>query len=82
MRGCRGMPSARTHVVGGFAFVGASSFSRQGSPRSVSCADGMIGYGVALVFGQPFLQTTYDLAGAPKCVCNRVPKHFSSCHDP
>ena len=44
------------------------------SPRVAAICklpDGMIGYGVALVFGQPFLQTTY--AGAPKCVCNRVP---------
>src|ERR1700756_2454455 len=30
------MPSVRIHVDGGFA-VGASSFNRQGSPRSLSC---------------------------------------------
>jgi hypothetical protein len=39
-RGCRGvlgMPSVRIHVDGGFA-VGASSFNRQGSPHSLSCA--------------------------------------------
>ena len=35
--GCRGMPSVRIHVDGGFA-VGASSFNRQESPRSFSCA--------------------------------------------
>jgi hypothetical protein len=34
--GCRGMPSVRIHIDGSFA-VGASSFSRHGSPRSVSC---------------------------------------------
>jgi hypothetical protein len=35
--GCRGMPSRPIHVDGGFA-VGASSFNRQGLPRSLSCA--------------------------------------------
>jgi hypothetical protein len=35
--GVRGIPPVRIYVDGGFA-VGASSFSRQGSPRSLSCA--------------------------------------------
>ena len=29
--------------------------------------DDVIGYSVALTFGEPFFQSTYDLAGAPKC---------------
>jgi hypothetical protein len=35
--GCRGVPSVRIHVDGRLA-VGASSFNRQGSPCSFSCA--------------------------------------------
>jgi hypothetical protein len=57
------------HVDGGPA-VGASSFSRQGSPRFFQLRDGVIGDGVSLLFSQPFLQATDDLSGAPQCEGN------------
>ena len=40
--------------------------------------DDVIGECVTLVLTEPFLQTAYDLARAPECVCNRIPKDFSS----
>jgi putative SOS response-associated peptidase YedK len=41
----------------------------------------VIGDGETLLFGQPFLQATDHLSRAPECVGDRVPKHFTSCHD-
>jgi hypothetical protein len=41
----------------------------------------VIGDGVSLLFGQTFLQSAYDLAGAPQGEGYRVPEDFSPCHD-
>jgi hypothetical protein len=38
----------------------------------------VIGDGISLVFGQPFFQTTYDLAGPAKCVGGHVPQHLDA----
>ena len=49
--------------------------------RDRLCAlDGVIGDGKSLLFGQPVLQASYDLAGAPQGERDCVPKDFSSCH--
>ena len=91
-RGDRGFKDGRRGGVSGDASVQSKSdlFTLTAarrwrllvqSPRIAALfqlRDGVIGDRVSLLFSQPFFQATDDLAGAPQCEGNCVPKDFSS----